>query len=421
MSDDFFKNIRKDFPIFSSKENEGLLYFDSAATAQRPQCVIDAISHFYATNNANPLRGLYGLSVRATDEYENARQTVATFINAAQASEIVFTRNSSESLNLVAHSYGYDNVSEGDEIVISIMEHHSNLLPWQDVAKAKKAKLVFLEPNTQGVIEKTEYEAKINAKTKIVAIGHVSNVLGITNPVKEIIDYAHRVGNGGKGAVVVVDGAQSTPHIKVDVRELNADFFVFSGHKLCAPMGIGVLYGKKALLEAMRPFLTGGEMIEYVTRESATYAEVPHKFEAGTVNAGDAVALGEAIRYISAIGFDKIEEHDNALAKIIMDGIKDNPYIHVIGNSDSAKHSGIVTFTIDGVHPHDIASILDSENIAIRAGHHCAQPLMEFLKVGSTARASCYFYNTEEEAQIFVEKLQKVRSWMGYKDGLSPL
>ena len=360
MSDDFFKNIRKDFPIFSSKENEGLLYFDSAATAQRPQCVIDAISHFYATNNANPLRGLYGLSVRATDEYENARQTVATFINAAQAAEIVFTRNSSESLNLVAHSYGYDNVSEGDEIVISIMEHHSNLLPWQDVAKAKKAKLVFLEPNTQGVIEKTEYEAKINAKTKIVAIGHVSNVLGITNPVKEIIDYAHRVGNGGKGAVVVVDGAQSTPHIKVDVRELDADFFVFSGHKLCAPMGIGVLYGKKALLEAMRPFLTGGEMIEYVTRESATYAEVPHKFEAGTVNAGDAVALGEAIRYISAIGFDKIEEHDNALAKIIMDGIKDNPYIHVIGNSDSAKHSGIVTFTIDGVHPHDIASILDN-------------------------------------------------------------
>ena len=416
MNKQFFENLRKDFPIFAAKENEGLIYFDSAATAQRPECVIEAVADFYRKNNANPLRGLYGLSVRATDEYEKARHTVAAFLNAKEDAEIVFTRNSTESLNLVAYSYGGDNVSAGDEIVVSIMEHHSNLLPWQKIAREKGAKLVFLEPDGAGVIVKAEYEAKITAKTKIVAIGHVSNVLGVTNPVKEIAEYAHRVGNGGKGAAVVVDGAQSTPHQKIDVQDIGADFFVFSGHKLCAPMGIGVLYARRGLLEAMSPFLSGGEMIEYVNRESATYAEVPHKFEAGTVNAADAVGLARAIEYISAIGFENIEAHDNALAAIIMDGIAKNPYIHVVGSADSAKHSGIVTFTIDGVHPHDIASILDSENIAIRAGHHCAQPLMEFLKVGSTARASVYFYNTEKEAEIFAEKVQKVRGWMGYKD-----
>jgi len=408
--------IRKDFPIFSAEENKGLIYFDSAATSQRPLCVIDAVSEFYKKHNANPLRGLYNLSMRATDAYEESRAVVAKFVNASEASEIVFTRNTSESLNLIARSYGTSVLKEGDEVVISCMEHHSNILPWQDVCRATGAKLVWLESDDEGIISKEEYESKITSKTKIVSVAHVSNVFGITNPVKEIASYAHKVGNGGKGAVVVIDGAQSLPHIKVDVKEIGADFFAFSAHKLCGPMGIGGLYGRKELLEAMPPFLSGGEMIEYVTREGATYAEVPHKFEAGTVNAADAVGFAKAIEYISNIGLSSIEENDNYLAKVLYEGLSSNPHVHIIGNKDSSRHSGIITFTIDGVHPHDIASILDSENIAVRAGHHCAQPLMQKLGVGSTARASCYFYNTEEEAQIFIEKVSRVREWMGIKD-----
>lgn len=405
---------RKDFPIFAQPENKDVIYFDSAATSQRPQCVIDAVSRFYQTANANPLRGLYALSVKATDEYENARHTVKEFINASEDCEIIFTRNTSESMNLIAYSWAMANISEGDEVVVSVMEHHSNMLPWQMVCKAKKAKLVFLESDAEGVISKAEYESKITADTKLVAIAHVSNVFGITNPVKEIASYAHKTGNGGKGAVVVVDGAQSTPHIKVDVKDIDADFFALSGHKLCGPMGIGVLYGKKAILEEMPPFLRGGEMIEYVTREDATYAPLPHKFEAGTVNASGAVGLAAAIDYINKIGIQNIEENDNALAKLLYEGMKSVPHVHIIGNSDPSRHCGIMTFTIDDVHPHDIASILDSEKIAIRAGHHCAQPLMQFLNVGSTARASLYFYNTEEEIERFCERLSHVREWMGF-------
>ena len=403
---------RKDFNIFNAPQNKGVIYLDNAATTHRPQCVIDAISNFYNNDNANPLRGLYGLSVRATDDYENSRAVVGAFIGSACAEEIIFTRNASESLNLVAYAYGMQNVNEGDEIVISCMEHHSNILPWQMVCKAKKAKLVWLECGDDAIITKEEYESKITAKTKVVSIAHVSNVFGITNPVKEIAAYAHRV---SPDCVVVVDGAQSIPHMKVDVQDIGADFFAFSGHKLCAPMGIGALYGRKELLETMQPFMRGGEMIEYVTREDATYAEVPHKFEAGTVNAGGAVGLAAAIKYIENVGLEKIEENDNRLAQVIMEGLSKNPYVHIIGNKDYRKHCGIVTFTIDGVHPHDISSILDSENIAIRAGHHCAQPLMQKLGVGSTARASCYFYNTEEECRKFVEKVGQVRKWMGYK------
>ena len=404
---------RKDFKLFESKENEGLVYFDNAATTQRPECVLEALANFYRTANANPMRGLYGLSIRATDLYEAARHTVAAFVNAAEDAEIVFTRNATESLNLVAYSWGLTNVQEGDEVVVSAMEHHSNLLPWQMVCKAKKAKLVFLECGSDGVIAKEEYEGKIGAKTKLLAITQVSNVFGITNPVKEMAVYAHRVGNGGKGAVVVVDGAQSTPHQKLDVRELGADFFAFSGHKLCGPMGIGVLYGKKSLFEAMPPFLSGGEMIEYVTRGFVTYAELPHKFEAGTVNAAGAVGLAAAIDYISQIGLNTIEENDARLTALIMEGMKGLPHVHVIGHPEPSRHSGIVTFTIDDVHPHDVATILDTEHIAIRAGHHCAQPLMQKLGVGSTARASVYFYNTVQEAEFFVEKLSHVREWMG--------
>ncbi|MCI7439743.1 MAG: SufS family cysteine desulfurase [Spirochaetia bacterium] len=407
---------RKDFKIFDDPLNAGLVYLDTAATSQRPECVVQALSDFYRKDNANPLRGLYALSVRATDDYEMARATVGKFINSKSSQEIIFTRNTSESLNLVAYSYGLANVQEGDEIVISAMEHHSNILPWQMVCQQKKASLVWLECDESGVIPETEWKSKIGSKTKIVSIAQVSNVFGITNPVKQIAEYAHKVGNCGKGAVVVCDGAQSTPHFKVDVQDLNVDFFAFSGHKVCGPMGIGVLYGKKEILEIMNPFMRGGEMIEYVTRESATYAEIPHKFEAGTVNAGGAVGLARALEYIQQVGLSEIEKSDNHLASLIMEELAGNPFVHVIGHKDPEKHCGIVTFTIDGVHPHDIASILDSENVAIRAGHHCAQPLMQKLGVGSTARASCYFYNTEDEALIFVEKVKGIRKVMGYKD-----
>ena len=407
---------RKDFKIFDGPLNAGLVYLDTAATSQRPECVVQALSDFYRKDNANPLRGLYALSVRATDDYEMARATVGKFINSKSSQEIIFTRNTSESLNLVAYSYGLANVQEGDEIVISAMEHHSNILPWQMVCQQKKASLVWLECDESGVIPETEWKSKIGSKTKIVSIAQVSNVFGITNPVKQIAEYAHKVGNCGKGAVVVCDGAQSTPHFKVDVQDLNVDFFAFSGHKVCGPMGIGVLYGKKEILEIMNPFMRGGEMIEYVTRESATYAEIPHKFEAGTVNAGGAVGLARALEYIQQVGLSEIEKSDNHLASLIMEELAGNPFVHVIGHKDPEKHCGIVTFTIDGVHPHDIASILDSENVAIRAGHHCAQPLMQKLGVGSTARASCYFYNTEDEALIFVEKVKGIRKIMGYKD-----
>ena len=397
---------RKDFDILNSGE---YVYFDNAATSQRPRQVLEAVSEFYKTSNANPLRGLYDWSMEATEKYENARKTVADFIGGVKPEEIIFTRNTTESINLAAYSYGLDNVGEGDEIVITVMEHHSNILPWQMVARQKKAKLVYLEPTMEGVITKEEYESKITDRTKIVAIGHVSNVFGVTNPVKEIAAYAH-----SKGAVVLVDGAQSTPHMAVDVKDLGADFFAFSGHKMLAPMGIGVLYGRKELLEKMQPFLTGGEMIEYVTRQDATYAELPHKFEAGTVNAGDAVGLDAAIKYIKEVGFEAIEAQEQKLTTMLMEGLAKLPYITVYGSGDPKKHCGIVTFTMDGVHPHDLSSVLNDDKVCVRAGHHCAQPLMQFIGAGSTARASVYFYNTEEEVKIFLDKLSKVREVMGY-------
>ena len=399
-------DYRKDFDILNSGD---YVYFDNAATSQRPNQVLDAISNFYRTANANPLRGLYDWSMAATEMYEDSRRVVADFIGANSPEEIIFTRNTSESLNLVAYSYGLDNVSEGDEVVISVMEHHSNILPWQMVCRKKNAKLVYLEPDEEGVISKEEYESKITDKTKVVAIGHVSNVMGVTNPVKEIAAYAK-----SKGAIVVVDGAQSTPHMRVNVQELGADFFAFSGHKMLGPMGIGVLYGRKDLLENMSPFLTGGEMIEYVTRTDATYAELPHKFEAGTVNASGAVGLAEAIRYLQNVGFEAIEAQEQKLTALLMEGMSKLPYIKIYGSKDPKKHCGIVTFTIDGVHPHDISSVLNDDHVCIRAGHHCAQPLMQFIGAGSTARASLYFYNTEEEVKIFLEKLAKVREVMGY-------
>ncbi|MCC8129687.1 MAG: SufS family cysteine desulfurase [Clostridiales bacterium] len=400
------RRIRADFPLLMS---DSTAYLDNAATAQRPACVLDAQRDFYEHSNANPLRGLYGLSVAATDCYEQARETVRDFIHAASEREIIFTRNTSESLNLVAYSYGLSHLKAGDEILVSIMEHHSNLLPWQMVARQTGAELKFLECEPDGSLPRERLEAGFSPRTRLVAIGHVSNVLGRTAPVEEIVRMAHE-----RGAVVVLDAAQSAPHMPIDVQALDVDFLAFSGHKLMGPMGIGVLYGKEALLEEMPPFLTGGEMIDSVTRTGATYAELPHKFEAGTVNAAGAVGLAAAIRYIQQVGFENMERRELALTTLAMEGLKQYPFVHVLGSDRPEEHCGIITFTVDGVHPHDISAMLDSDGIAVRAGHHCAQPLMQYLGVWSTTRASLFFYNTEEEVRAFVESMGSVRRRMGY-------
>ena len=397
---------RDDFPLLKSQD---VAYLDNAATAQRPQCVLDAVTEFYKSKNANPLRGLYPLSIAATEAYENAREAVRAFLNAKSSREIIFTRNTTESINLVAYSYGLSHVKAGDEVLVSIMEHHSNLLPWQMVCRQTGASLKFMECEMDGTLDLNKVEALITPKTKIVACTHVSNVLGRVNPIRELAALAHRA-----GAVLVVDGAQSTPHLPVDVQALDADFFAFSGHKVYGPMGIGVLYGKKALLETMPPFLTGGEMIESVTREGATYAELPHKFEAGTVNAAGAAGLHAALECVQRIGFDKIHERELALTTRAMEAMRRMEHIHILGSDDPAEHTGIVTFTVDGVHPHDISEILASDGGAIRAGHHCAQPLLKHLGFSSTARASFAFYNNEEEADRLIDSLKTLRERMGY-------
>jgi cysteine desulfurase/selenocysteine lyase len=399
-------DYRNDFPLLMQNK---IIYIDNAATSQRPQCVIDAEGDFYKNYNANPLRGLYSLSVEATEVYENAREAVRKFIGAEKSNEIIFTRNTTESLNLVAYSYGLSNVKKGDEIVVSIMEHHSDLLPWQMVAKTCGAELKFIECAKDGSIDLEKVKELITSRTKIVAMTQVSNVLGREYPAKEIAKLAHE-----KGAVMVVDGAQSTPHMRVDVTDLDADFFAFSGHKLLAPMGIGVLYGKEELLEKMPPFLSGGEMIDSVTRTSAVYAELPHKFEAGTVNAAGAAGLKAAIDYIEKVGFDYIGEREIALTSRAIEKMKKIPHVNIIGSENADEHTGIVTFTIDNVHPHDISEILAADGIAVRAGHHCAQPLLTHLGLNSTARASFAFYNTEDEVDKFTDSVATIRGRMGY-------
>ena len=399
-------DYRNDFPLLMQNK---IIYIDNAATSQRPQCVIDAEGDFYKNYNANPLRGLYSLSVEATEVYENAREAVRKFIGAEKSNEIIFTRNTTESLNLVAYSYGLSNVKKGDEIVVSIMEHHSDLLPWQMVAKTCGAELKFIECAKDGSIDLEKVKELITSRTKIVAMTQVSNVLGREYPVKEIAKLAHE-----KGAVMVVDGAQSTPHMRVDVTDLDADFFAFSGHKLLAPMGIGVLYGKEELLEKMPPFLSGGEMIDSVTRTSAVYAELPPKFEAGTVNAAGAAGLKAAIDYIEKVGFDYIGEREIALTSRAIEKMKKIPHVNIIGSENADEHTGIVTFTIDNVHPHDISEILAADGIAVRAGHHCAQPLLTHLGLNSTARASFAFYNTEDEVDKFTDSVATIRERMGY-------
>ena len=399
-------DYKRDFPIF---QHTDVAYIDNAATAQRPQCVLDAVADFYRWHNANPLRGLYPLSVEATDIYERARETVRDFIGARSAREIVFTRNTTESLNLVAYSYGLTHVKAGDEVLVSIMEHHSDLLPWQMVCRQTGAELKFIECAPDGSVDLQQIESLITERTKIVAMTQVSNVLGRKYPVKEVAAMAHK-----KGAVMVVDGAQSTPHMPVNVQELGADFFAFSGHKVYGPMGIGVLYGREELLNAMPPFLTGGEMIESVTRDGAVFAELPHKFEAGTVNAADAVGLHAAIDYVKSIGFTAMHQQEVALTRRAMDAIGEMPHVHVLGSEKPEEHCGIITFTVDGVHPHDISEILASDGVAIRAGHHCAQPLLAYLKHPSTARASLAFYNTESEVDRLLDSISTLRERMGY-------
>ena len=399
------KSYKQDFPLLTGQD---IAYLDSAATAQRPRAVLDAVRDFYETANANPLRGLYALSMEATDRYENARERVRRFLNAKSTGEIVFTRNTTESLNLVAYSYGLANLGPEDEIVVSITEHHSNILPWQMVARQTGAKLKYLECEPDGSFPDERLDAVFTDKTKLAAIGHVSNVLGRVNPVERVIARVHK--NGG---VAVVDAAQSAPHMKLDVQALDADFLAFSGHKAMAPMGIGVLYGKRALLEAMPPFLTGGEMIESVTREGATYAELPHKFEAGTVNAGGAVGLAAALDYLEQVGFDEIHAREQALTRLAFDGLTSISGVHILGSNDPAEHCGILSFTVDGVHPHDIAAILDEDKVAVRAGHHCAQPLLTHLGVRSSARASLAFYNDEDDVERLIRSLNAVRGKMG--------
>ena len=400
------RDHRRDFPLLM---NTDVAYLDSAATAQRPRCVLDAEEKFYTTCNANPLRGLYPLSIAATDAYENAREAVRKFLNAASTQEIIFTRNTSESLNLVAYSYGLSNVKAGDEVVVSIMEHHSDLLPWQMVCRQTGAKLRFIECEPDGSVDLNKVEPLIGSRTKVVAMTQVSNVLGRENPIRQVAELAHRA-----GAVMVVDGAQSTPHMPVDVQALGADFLAFSGHKVYGPMGIGVLYGREELLEKMPPFLTGGEMIESVTREGAVYAELPHKFEAGTVNAAGAAGLHAALDYMAQVGFGTMQRRELELTRRAMEGMKQIPYVHILGSDQPEEHHGIITFTVDGVHPHDIGQILAADGVNIRAGHHCAQPLLAYLGNPSAARASIAFYNTEEEIDRLLASVSTLRERMGY-------
>ena len=393
------EEIKKDFPLL---ENRDIAYLDSGATTQKPKEVIEAIKKYYENSNANPHRGAYSLSIEATEQYENTRTKIAEFINAKHREEIIFSKNATESLNLIAYSYGMDNLKKEDEVVISIMEHHSNLVPWQKVTKATGSKLNYMYINENYEISDEEIESKITDKTKIVGITHVSNVLGTINNVKKIIKYAHK-----KGAIVIVDASQSIPHIKIDVQDLDADFLVFSGHKMLAPLGIGVLYGKREILNNMTPFLMGGDMIEYVYEQETTFAPLPNKFEAGTQNVEGVIGLGAAIDYIQKIGYDKIQEKENEIISYARQELSKLKYLTLYLTPNAQNHSSVISFNIKGVHPHDVASILDSENVCVRSGNHCAQPLMRFLGIDSTCRASFYFYNSKEDVDRLVFALNK--------------
>ncbi len=397
------RDFLKDFPTLNKEKNgKRIVYLDSAATTQKPKSVIEAINNYYENSNANPHRGAYELSVLATEAYDEAREKVRKFINAEHFEEIIFTKNATEAFNLLAISYGMNFINEGDEIVISIAEHHSNLIPWQQVARAKGAILKYMYTNENGELTEEEIQSKITDKTKIVSVTHVSNALGTINPVKKIAEYAH-----SKGAIVIIDGAQSVPHMKVDVRDINADFLVIAGHKLLGPMGIGVLYGKKDLLEKMPPVLFGGDMVEYVHEQETTFNVLPYKFEAGTQNVESAVGLSKAIDYLNEIGMDNVEKIEKELMSYAMEEISKLDYVNIYGPKDIEKRGGVLSFEIQGVHPHDVASIFDTVGVCIRAGNHCAQPLMRYMGINATSRASIYFYNTKEDIDRLVEAIKK--------------
>ena len=406
-------NFIRDFPLLGKPMNgKPIVYLDNGATTQKPETVIQSMCGYYGGCNANPHRGAYALSVQATDIYEKARERTAKFINAGHAHEVIFTKNATEALNLVAYSYGLSNVGEGDEILITISEHHSNLVPWQQVAKAKNALLKYIYLEKDCNLSEEDIETKLTEKTKILAITQVSNVLGLKNDLAPIIAKAHSL-----DATVVVDGSQSVAHMAVDVQDMDADFFAFSGHKMLSPMGIGVLYGKESLLDKMPPFLTGGDMIEYVEEQSATFAELPAKFEAGTQNVGGAAGLAAAIEYLEKITFPRIEAIERELTDYALPLLRELPYITLYGcDSERDNKTGIITFNVRDVHPHDVATILDAEGVAIRAGHHCAQPLMNYLGENATCRASFYLYNTKEDIDRWIAALKKVRGVLGYGD-----
>ncbi|EHL2604966.1 cysteine desulfurase, partial [Listeria monocytogenes] len=396
------QKIRADFPILAQEINEKpLAYLDNAATSQKPKQVIEALTHYYEFDNANVHRGVHTLAARATDAYESARGKVAKFIHAREVAEIIFTRGTTSAINLVVDSYAEANIEAGDEIVISYLEHHSNLIPWQQLAKRKGAVLKYIELEEDGTISVEQAKKTIGEKTKIVALAHVSNVLGTITPMKEIAAIAHQF-----GAVILVDGAQAVPHMEVDVVDLDADFYAFSGHKMMAPTGIGALYGKRELLDAMEPTEFGGEMIDFVELYDSTWKELPWKFEAGTPIIGGAIALGAAIDYLAEVGLANIHAHEQALASYAIEEMSKIEGITIYGPKDASKRCGLVTFNLEGAHPHDIATILDEDGIAIRAGHHCAQPLMKWLDVSSTARASFYIYNTKEEIDALIDGLK---------------
>jgi cysteine desulfurase / selenocysteine lyase len=401
------KEIRKHFPILDQEINgHPLVYLDSAATSQKPRQVIDVISNYYLHDNSNVHRGVHTLGNRATDLYEGAREKVRKFINAKSTQEIIFTRGTTTALNTVAQSYGRANISEGDEIVITHMEHHSNIIPWQQLAKEKGAVLKYIVLDEDGTVSLDKVRQTITDRTKIVSMMYVSNVLGTMNPIKEVTEIAH-----AHGAVMVVDGAQAAPHLKLDVQNLDCDFFAFSGHKMCGPTGIGVLYGKKALLNEMEPVEFGGEMIDFVGLYDSTWKELPWKFEGGTPIIAGAIGLGAAIDFLEEIGLDEIERHEHELAGYAMEKMSSMDGLTIYGPRDPDKRAGIVTFNLDNVHPHDLATVLDMNGIAVRAGHHCAQPLMKWLECSSTARASFYVYNTEEDVDRLVEGLRIAKEY----------
>ncbi len=401
------QNIRKEFPILDQIVNdEPLVYLDNAATTQKPEAVLQILNDYYHQNNANVHRGVHTLAERATHDYEAAREKVRRFINAGETAEVLFTRGTTTGLNWVSRSFGDAFVKAGDEIVISYMEHHSNIIPWQQLAARKKATLKYIALTPEGFLDMEDAKRQITDKTALVAIAHASNVLGVINPIKELAALAH-----AHNAAIMVDGAQAVPHMPVDVQALDADFYAFSGHKMCGPTGIGILYGKRKWLEQMEPVEFGGEMIDFVHLYESTWKELPWKFEAGTPNIGDAIALGAAVDYLEALGLQTIHDYEASLVEYVLPKLQAIDGLTIYGPQNPAEHTGVIAFNLDGIHPHDVATALDMEGVAVRAGHHCAQPLLNYLDVTATARASFYFYNTKEDADRLVAAIKATKEF----------